>query len=86
MITVQITLELNEETARTAQDLGLFENNVLASWIDAEVKRQRLIAGNRLLETMETVSAQFRSDYGHLSDSEQQDLLENWIREAREEL
>jgi hypothetical protein len=85
MITVQITLELNEETARTAQDLGLFENNVLASWIDAEVKRQRLIAGNRLLETMETVSTQFRTDYGHLSDSEQQELLEAWIEEAREE-
>jgi hypothetical protein len=81
---VTVDFRLADDVAQKARSLGILNDESLGALVEAEIRRKRQEAGQRLLETMDALNAQFKADYGHLSDQEQQDLLNQWIAEANE--
>lgn len=84
MTILRLTVELSEDIAKKARDFGILDQVNLANLIEAEVIRKRQEAGQRLLSIMDSVSEQFKADYAHLTDEEQEKLVNDWINEAGE--
>ena len=82
MTSVTVTVELPGSIEEKARTLGILTSEKMAELIAAEVERQRQEAAARLSETMDRLSAKFREEYGHLSETEALAMLDRWIDEA----
>jgi hypothetical protein len=60
---VTIILELDQDVEHKARDAGLLSSETIAAWIEAELERKRQLAGLRVLDTMDKVSASFHARY-----------------------
>ena len=81
---VIVDFRLADDVAEKARSLGILNDESLKALVEAEILRKRQEAGQRLLATMDALNAQFKADYGDLTDQEQQDLLNQWIAEAND--
>jgi F0F1-type ATP synthase membrane subunit b/b' len=79
---VTIVLELDKEIERKARDAGLLTSENLAALIEAELERKRQEAANRIIDTMDKVSASFRARYPDLTEDEALAMIDQWIDEA----
>jgi post-segregation antitoxin (ccd killing protein) len=81
-VDLNVTLQLPEDVERSAREAGLFTGEKLAQMIEAEVRRRRREAWERLQARLAPVQAAFREEHGHLSDDEVQTMIDQWIDEA----
>jgi hypothetical protein len=84
-MTQTIELRLPDDVADRARLLGLLTDEKLTELIEGEIWRKRQAAWAELRSMTEPVRADFRADYGHLSDDEAQAMIDQWIDEADEE-
>jgi F0F1-type ATP synthase membrane subunit b/b' len=87
MVTVDLNvqLQLSEDVMRKARESGLLTSEKISELISAEIERRRKEAAARLSVMMEQLQANFRAEYGDLTDDEAQALIDQWIAEADEE-
>ena len=87
MVTVDLNvrLQLSEYVVQKAREDGLLTDEGLAELITAEIERRRKEAAARLSVMTEQLQANFRAEYGDLTDDEAQALIDQWIAEADEE-
>jgi len=83
-VDLNVRLQLPEDVERKAREAGLFTGEKIGELIEAEVRRQRQEAWERLQAKLAPVQAAFREEYGHLSDDEVQAMIDQWIDEADE--
>lgn len=84
-MTQTIELRLPDEVAEQARSLGLLTDEKLTEMIEAEIWRKRQAAWAELKEMTEGLRADFRAEYGHLSDEEAQAMIDQWMHESDEE-
>jgi F0F1-type ATP synthase membrane subunit b/b' len=85
-VDLNVTLQLPEDVERKAREAGLFTGEKIGELITAEIERQRKEAAARLTMMMEQLQANFRAEYGDLTDEEAQALIDQWIDEADDEI
>lgn len=85
-VDLNVKLQLSEDVERKARELGLFTGKKIGELITAEIERQRKEATARLTVITDQLQANFRSEYGNLTDEEAQALIDQWIDEADEEI
>ena len=81
-VDLNVKLQLPEDIERKAREAGLFTSEKLSELIEAEVRRQRMEAWERLQARIGPVKAAFWEEYEHLSDDEIQAMIDQWIDEA----
>lgn len=81
-VDLNVKLQLPEDVERKAREAGLFTGEKIGELIEAEVRRQRKDAWERLQTKLAPVQAAFREEYGHLSDDEAQAMIDQWIDDA----
>lgn len=79
---VTIILDLDRDIEQKAREAGLLASEAITEWIKAELERKRQEAAQRVLETMNQVSANFRAEYPDLTEEEALAMLDAWIDEA----
>jgi post-segregation antitoxin (ccd killing protein) len=84
-MTQTIELRLPDEVAEQARSLGLLTDEKLTEMIEAEIWRKRQAAWAELRAMTEGLRADFRAEYGHLSDEEAQAMIDQWINESGQE-
>ncbi len=84
-VDLNVTLQLSEDVERKAREAGLFTGEKIGELIEAEIERQRKEAAARLTAITNQLQANFRAEYGDLTDEEAQALIDQWIDEADEE-
>ena len=82
---LNVRLQLSEYVVQKAREDGLLTDEGLAELITAEIERRRKEAAARLSVMMEQLQANFRAEYGDLTDDEAQALIDQWIDEADKE-
>jgi len=82
---LNVRLQLSEYVVQKAREDGLLTDEGLAELITEEIERRRKEAAARLSVMMEQLQANFRAEYGDLTDDEAQALIDQWIDEADEE-
>ena len=83
---VTITLELVKDVERKARDAGLLTSETITAWIESELERKRREAAANLTVMMDKLQANFRAQYGDLTEEEAQAMIDEWIDEADEEI
>lgn len=81
-MTQTIELRLPDEVAEQARSLGLLTDEKLTEMIEAEIWRKRQTVWAELKEMTEPLRADFRAEYGHLSDDEALAMIDQWINET----
>jgi len=79
---VMITIQLPQAIEDKARELGILTEEKIARLIEAEIERQREEAIVELRKTMALLSADFRTEYGHLSEEEALAMIDQWIDEV----
>ncbi len=82
---VTIVLELDQEVERKARAAGLLTSETVTAWIEVELERKRKEAAARLTTIMDQLQANFRAEYGDLTEEEAQAIINEWIAEADED-
>jgi len=82
MTLVNLTIEMPENVEEKARAAGLLTGEKIFELIEAELKRKRQEAGERLTKMMDEISTAFRADYGHLTDEEAMEMIAQWGDEA----
>lgn len=85
-VDLKVKLQLPEDVERKAREAGLFTGEKIGELITAEIERRRKEAAARLAVIMDQLQANFRAEYGDLTDEEAQTLIDRWIDEADEEI
>lgn len=85
-VDLNVKLQLPEGVGRKARELGLFTGEKIGELIIAEIERQRKKAAVRLTVITDQLQANFRAEYGDLTDEEARALIDQWIDEADEEI
>lgn len=85
-VDLNVRLQLPEDVARKAQETGLLTGEKIGELITAEIERQRQEAAARLTVITEQLQANFRAEYGDLTDEEAQAVIDQWLDEADEEI
>lgn len=80
-VDLNVKLQLPDDVERKAREAGLFTGEKIGELIEAEVRRQRQDAWERLQAKLAPVQSTFREDYGHLSEDEVQAMIDQWIDE-----
>lgn len=68
MVTIQLNLPPDVE--RLAREMGLLSSETIAAWIEAEIERQRVLAGMHLNDALSSDLVQLREQFSTLSDAE----------------
>ena len=68
------------------REAGLFTDEKIGELITAEIERQRKEAAARLTVITAQLQANFRAEYGNLTDEEAQALIDQLIDDADEEI
>ncbi len=85
-VNLHVKLQLAEDVERKARAAGLFTSEKIGELITAEIERQREMAAEQLTTITDQLQANFRAEYGALSEAEAQALIDQWIDEADEEI
>lgn len=83
MTRVNLTLELPEDMEEQARAAGLLTSEKIFGLIEAELERQA--SWNRLFGMMKELQAATEEDFGHLSEDEFVDMVNDIVHEIRSE-
>jgi hypothetical protein len=86
---VTIVLELDKEIESEARSRGLLTSENLAQMIKEKLRQQKSqearASWRALDKDLEPVREAFRAEYGHLSDDEVMDMINDLVHEVRAE-
>jgi F0F1-type ATP synthase membrane subunit b/b' len=85
LVNLNVDFRLPEDVVQRARLDGLLTGEKIAELIMAEIDRRREAAAARLVTISEQLQANFRAEYGDLTDDEAQALIDQWIEEADEQ-
>lgn len=79
MVNFNVDFQLPEDVVQKARQDGLLTGEKIAELITAEIERRRDAAAERLRVITEQLQANFRAEYGDLSEDEAQAIIDQWL-------